>query len=94
MFDLEKLNRPFVSLAQNSFPWSVMISSGTPNRQIHLSKMAVATGKDSFLGMATISALSVLREGISHAEDILYAGLRFDCPEQVSMHSLLWLGTL
>ena len=56
--------------------------------------MAVATGKDSFLGMATISALSVLREGISHAEDILYAGLRFDCPEQVSMHSLLWLGTL
>ena len=36
----------------------------------------------------------VLGEGVSHAEEVIFAGVRFEWPKQVSMHSLLWLGAL
>ena len=35
---------------------------------------------------------SVLGEGVGPAEDVLFAGLLFVRPKQVSMHSLLWFG--
>ena len=60
------------SLLQNYFPWSVMISSGTPYLQIHFLKMASVTVSASLLLIATSSTYLVKASVITSMYFLLF----------------------
>ena len=67
------LNRSSETLAQNSFPWSVMRSMGVPNLQIQWLKKVADTVAAFFVAQS--HQLDILGEGVCGAEKELLSVL-------------------
>ena len=90
--DLEKLKEIFGWLGAELFS----LVGDYLHRHSELEDLSFKNGRSHREGFLVGDGhhLSILGEGVSHAEDVLLAGLRFERPKQISVHSLLWLGAL